>query len=388
MIGGATTSAAHTAIKISQHYSGPLVHVLDASRSVPVTTALLSENRDSFIAENEAKHEKHRASFSGGPKKETLSLPEARKNAPTFDWENYTPPVPEFTGTRSIKNQSLRELANYIDWTPFFHTWELRGVWNAETKTLKTKNEEGAKVAQELYHEAQTLLERVITEKKLTANGIYGFFPARREGDDIVLPEHNVTFHTLRQQQKKTTEKPNFALSDYVSENTTDYLGGFVVGIHGADEWAAELREAHNVDEAIMVQAIADRLAEAFAELLHHRARISWGIERPGQFTNTELIHEKYQGIRPAPGYPSQPDHTEKPPLFQLLDAEKEIDVSLTESCAMHPGSAVCGLYFSHPESHYFQINDLQKDQIEDYARRKDMNVEEVEKWLGPWLGY
>ena len=388
LIGGATTSAAHTAIKIADHYSGPLVHVLDASRSVPVTTALLSEDqRVEFISENDAKYEKLRKNFADGPKKETISLEEARKNSTPIDWSDYKPPVPEFTGTRVIKAQSLRELANYIDWTPFFHTWELRGVWNPETETLKTKNEEGSRVAGELYRDSQALLEQIITEKRFTATGTYGFFPAHRSGDDIILPEHDTTFHTLRQQQKKSTGKPNFALSDYLADEN-DYLGGFVVGIHGADEWAAELREAHDVDEAIMVQAIADRLAEAFAELLHHRARVAWGIERPGQFTQTELIHEKYQGIRPAPGYPSQPDHTEKPTLFKLLNAKESIGVELTESCAMHPGSAVCGLYFSHPESHYFQINDLQKDQIEDYAQRKSTSVDETERWLGPWLGF
>ena len=387
LIGGATTSAAHTAIKMAEHYDGPLVHVLDASRSVPVTTSLLSEEqRDQFVADNEEKHEKERLKFAGGSKKETISLKDAQANAPQIDWSDYNPPVPEFTGTRVIKNQSLRELANYIDWTPFFHTWELRGVWNEETKTLKTRNEEGAKVALELYKDAQALLEKIITEKKFTATGIYGFFPAHRDGDDIVLPDHDTTFHTLRQQQKKK-EKANFALSDYVAEKG-DYLGGFVVGIHGADEWADKLRETHDVDEAIMVQAIADRLAEAFAELLHHRARISWGVERPGQFNKTELIHEKYQGIRPAPGYPSQPDHTEKPALFKLLNTEEEIGVELTESCAMHPGSAVCGLYFSHPESHYFMISELQKDQIEDYSKRKGISIDEAEKWLGPWLGY
>ncbi|MGC6427882.1 MAG: methionine synthase [Akkermansiaceae bacterium] len=387
LIGGATTSTAHTAIKIAEHYSGPLVHVLDASRSVPVTTALLSkEQRESFIADNEEKHEKARLKHSRGPEKATISLEQARNNRAGIDWAHYTPPVPEFTGTRLVNDQSLRELANYIDWTPFFHTWELRGVWNSETKELKTKNSEAAKIAKQLYADAQELLERVITEKKFRASGIYGFFPAQAVGDDIRLPEQQVTFHTLRQQQKKK-EKPNFALSDYVAPRD-DYLGGFVVGIHGADEWAAELREANNVDEAIMVQAIGDRLAEAFAELLHHRARIAWGIERPGQFNNTELIHEKYQGIRPAPGYPSQPDHTEKPTLFQLLKAEEEIGVELTESCAMHPGSAVCGLYLSHPDSHYFMISDLQRDQVEDYARRKNISTEDAEKWLGPWLGY
>ena len=436
LIGGATTSAAHTAIKMAQHYSGPLVHVLDASRSVPVTTSLLSDDqRDAFVAENEAIHEKHRLRFKDDPKKETISLEKARVNKVQIDWENYTPPVPEFTGTRIIKDQSLRELANYIDWTPFFHTWELRGVWDRDKKILKTKNAEGAKVAQALYHEAQELLERIITEKRVKATGLYGFFPAQRQGDDDILlstPGGEVTFHTLRQQQKKNTGKPNEALADYIapaqkganveatssrfegaseqsgaagdnatarpaegskrlevaSTSLSDHLGSFVVGIHGADEWAAELREANNLDEALMVQALADRLAEAFAELLHHRARVAWGIERPGQFTTSELIHEKYQGIRPAPGYPAQPDHTEKPALFTLLNAEEEIGVNLTESMAMHPGSAVCGLIFSHPKAHYFMISDLQKDQIEDYAARKGQAVEETEKWLGPWLAY
>ncbi|MEN8865215.1 MAG: methionine synthase [Akkermansiaceae bacterium] len=386
LIGGATTSAAHTAIKIADYYSGPLVHVLDASRSVPVTTALLSEDRQKFIDTNEENHQKAREKFAGGKKKEALSLANAQTNKVKFDWANYKPPIPEFTGTRTIESQSLRELVNYIDWTPFFHTWELRGVWNPETETLKTKNEEGAKVAKDLYLEAKELLEKIIAKKRFTASGIYGFFPAKAVGDDIHLPEHDTTFHTLRQQNKKSG-KPNYALSDYVAPEG-DHIGGFVVGIHGADEWAAELREKNNIDEALMVQALADRFAEAFAELLHHRARIAWGIERPGQFNQSELIHEKYQGIRPAPGYPSQPDHTEKPTLFKLLKTKEEIGVELTESCAMHPGSAVCGLYFSHPDSHYFMIDNLQKDQIEDYAARKEITKEEAEKWLGPWLGY
>ena len=386
LIGGATTSAAHTAIKIAEHYTGPLVHVLDASRSVPVTTALLSEDRQVFINTNEENHQKAREKFNGSKKKPALSIGQARTNRVTINWENYNPPIPEFTGTRTIKSQSLRELANYIDWTPFFHTWELRGVWNPETETLKTRNKEGGKVAKQLYSEAKDLLERIITEKRFAASGIYGFFPAKAVGDDIHLPDQNVTFHTLRQQNKKSG-KPNYALSDYVSPEK-DHLGGFVVGIHGADEWASELREQNDIDEALMVQALADRFAEAFAELLHHRARIAWGIERPGQFSQSELIHEKYQGIRPAPGYPSQPDHTEKRILFELLKAKEETAVELTESCAMHPGSAVCGLYFSHPDSHYFMIDNLQKDQIKDYSARKELTTEEVEKWLGPWLGY
>ncbi|MBK1829999.1 methionine synthase [Verrucomicrobiaceae bacterium R5-34] len=389
LIGGATTSPAHTAVKIAEHYSGPIVHVLDASRSVPVTTTLLSEERrEAFIAENNAKHEKLRANFNKKDKA-TISHERAVSNrfVPKGGWENYSPPQPEFTGTRVIDNQSLRELADYIDWTPFFHAWELRGVWDRENKVLKTRNAEAAEVAQKLYQDAQELLEEIISEKKFTARGIYGFFPAHADGDDIVLPENRLTFHTLRQQIEKSTEKPHYALSDYVAPSD-DHIGGFVVGIHGADEWAAQLREKHEVDSAIMVQAIADRLAEAFAELLHHRARVAWGYERPNEFNHNELIKEVYQGIRPAPGYPAQPDHTEKKALFELLDATPATGVELTESCAMHPGSAVSGLLFSHPESKYFAISDLQKDQVEDYAKRKGWDMDTAEKWLGPWLGY
>ncbi len=397
LIGGATTSSTHTAVKIAQHYSGPVVHVLDASRSVPVTTALLSENqRDAFIIENAEKHRKAREAFTGGPKKETISLAEARSLARVTDWSAYTPPVPGFLGTRAITNPSLRELAEYIDWTPFFHAWEIRGVWDRDAGVLKTKNEEGAKEAAKLHAEALALLDRVIAEKRFSARGIHGFFPANADGDDILVwhdesrTSEKCRLHTLRQQVKKDSGKPNEALADYIAPRGAgaDYLGGFVVGIHGADEWAAELRSANDPYTAIMAQALADRLAEAFAELLHHRARVAWGYERPNEFGHNELIKELYRGIRPAPGYPAQPDHTEKPILFDLLQASEPTGVELTESYAMHPGAAVCGLYFSHPESHYFAISEIQKDQVEDYARRKDMSVEEVEKWLGPWLGY
>ena len=397
LIGGATTSATHTAVKIAQHYSGPVVHVLDASRSVPVTTSLLSpDQKDAFIADNNEKHRKAREAFTGGPKKDVVGIVEARAKARLTDWTAYTPPVPEFTGTRVIANQSLRELAEYIDWTPFFHAWELRGVWDREAGVLKTKNEEGAKEAAKLHAEALDLLEKIIAEKRFTARGIYGFFPANADGDDIIVwndesrTSEKTRFHSLRQQIKKESGKPNEALSDYVAPQGCgkDFIGGFVVGIHGADEWAAELEAAHDPYNAIMAKALADRLAEAFAELLHHRARVAWGYERPNEFGANELIKELYRGIRPAPGYPAQPDHTEKPILFDLLGAAEATGVTLTESCAMHPGAAVSGLYFSHPESHYFAISEIQKDQLEDYARRKGMSVAEAEKWLGPWLGY
>ena len=628
LVGGATTSAAHTAIKIAQHYSGPVVHVLDASRSVPVTTSLLSQDqRDGFVAENLAKQEKIRENFHGGPKKETLSLAEARAAGPKYDWASYQPPVPSFTGTRTIQNPSLRDLVYYIDWTPFFHAWELRGVWDRQNKVLKTKNAEGAAEGAKLYQEAMEWVNRIIAENRFHAEGIFGFFPANSDGDDIIVwtDESRTTertrFHALRQQLKKDSGKPNVALSDWVSpvaavsnrhapskfiptfsnENSgtdkskwgalphwyrenatysitfrladsfpvsvlndyrkekeklqerllvaekegnkkladqlrvevgllysrriesvldqglgeawmkdpeiakiietsilhfagerydlgawcimpnhvhlllspkdgyelsdilhsikrhsaaeankalgrsgefwqkesydhilrdsddywnqrsyilrnpksaklvdwafvgegkekdgawrletaaTDYIGGFVVGIHGAHEYADELDKAHDPYGSIMVKAIADRFAEAFAEFLHHKARVEWGYETEEELTHDQLIHENYQGIRPAPGYPAQPDHTEKPILFDLLQASDATGVTLTESCAMHPGAAVCGLYFSHPESHYFAISELQKDQVEDYAKRKGMTLQEAEKWLGPWLGY
>jgi 5-methyltetrahydrofolate--homocysteine methyltransferase len=257
---------------------------------------------------------------------------------------------------------------------------------------LKTKNEGGAAEAKKLHAEALVYLEKLVAENRLRARGIYGFFPANSDGDDIVVFNEDGTertkFHTLRQQLKKTSGKPNVALADWISVDKKDFIGGFVVGIHGADEYAKELDAENDPYGSIMVKAIADRLAEAFAEMLHHKARIQWGYEAEGELTKDALIHENYQGIRPAPGYPAQPDHTEKPILFELLGATDATGVYLTESCAMHPGAAVCGLYFSHPESHYFALSELQKDQIEDYAARKGMSVQEVEKWLGPWLGY
>ncbi len=633
LIGGATTSAAHTAIKIAPHYSGPVVHVLDASRSVPVTTSLLSdEQRDGFVARNRALHQKHRDKFAGAKKKATVSLADARANKFGGDWSDYSPPVPQFLGARPIEKQSIRELINYIDWSPFFHAWELRGVWEPETGTLKTRNPAMAAQAAQLYEEAQELLERIVSENRFIARGVYGFFPANSDGDDLVVwtdatcHAERTRLHTLRQQIAKNSGKPSFALADFVAprggafqaprpspqptfpkndqpirkehwgnlphwyqdggtyavtfrlgdslprsaiqsyrlekerlrrllaqameegqeqlqidckrrldelfrtmldaaldaghgacwmnrpgvarivaaaiqhfdgerydlgawcvmpnhvhlllkpkaghqlseilrsikrqsaleanrllERTgrfwqkenydrlirdeeeywnqsryaernayaaglenwqfcshihdpvegpeagrlksaatgADFIGAFVLGIHGADEWAKHLEdEEHDPYHAIMVKALADRCAEAFAELLHHRARVAWGFERPNEFSREELIHENYRGIRPAPGYPAQPDHTEKALLFDLLGASEATGVSLTESQAMHPAAAVCGLYFSHPESRYFAITDLQKDQVDDYAGRKGLSVAECEKWLGPWLGY
>jgi 5-methyltetrahydrofolate--homocysteine methyltransferase len=409
LIGGATTSAKHTAIKIAPHYSGPILHVLDASRSVPVTTALLSEDgRDKLVAKNADLQAGHREGHGEQKQKPTLSLDQARAKARQIDWSTYTPPCPEFTGTRVMDKQSIRELTRYIDWTPFFHTWDLRGIWLAGEARFKTKNPEAAQEAARIHADALEMLEKIIAEDRFTARGVFGFFPANKADDnpdDIIVWQDDsrgserCRFHSLRQQiAKESGEKPNEALADYVAplhpedgdgnKTLPDYIGGFVVGINGADEWAAELEAAHDPYHAIMAKAIADRLAEAFAELLHHRARVAWGYERPNEFNNEQLIKELYQGIRPAPGYPSQPDHTEKEILFELLEAPEQTGVTLTESMAMHPGAAVSGIYFSHPQSHYFMISDLQKDQVEDYARRKGLSVEECEKWLAPWLGY
>ena len=638
LVGGATTSSAHTAIKIAEHYAGPVVHVLDASRSVPVTTSLLSaDQREGFVAANSAKQQTLRENFRDGPKKAVLTIEQARANAPQFEWAGYTPPVPEFLGVRGggqdaratggpgilpgasltkqptfisdrhhinkirralphwtqdqatyavtlrlvdsipqvvihrylgekkqwldleqlalakgdealaedarrrhaecyhdIIEQSLEaghgpdwlrspklselvtqamqhfdgerydllawcvmpnhvhalvrplgahslaqilkswksftalegnrilnrqggfwqqesydhlirgmddfcnqrayilrhktdwkgdytreegggqdaratgdaqgddltkialcELVDYIDWTPFFHVWELRGVWDSEQQVLKTQKSGGAAAAAQLYQDAQGWLGRIISNNSFQARGSYGFFPANAAGDDIIVwtdesrGSERCRLHSLRQQLSKAPGKANLALADWVAgERQADYIGGFVVGVHGADELAAELDAGHDPYGAIMVKALADRLAEAAAEMLHQRARIAWGYERAGEFSADSLRHENYRGIRPAPGYPAQPDHTEKRLLFDLLGATAATGVTLTGSCAMHPGAAVCGWYLSHPESHYFAVSELQLDQVADYARRKGCSLTEMEQWLGPWLGY
>uniref|UniRef100_UPI0037835B1F methionine synthase n=1 Tax=Prosthecobacter sp. TaxID=1965333 RepID=UPI0037835B1F len=404
LIGGATTSPAHTAIKIAPHYSGPIVHVLDASRSVPVTTSLISdENRDAYIAENEARHVRLREEYGKKKERQLLSLAESREKAFKCDWSTQEIAKPNFIGTKVHEGTDMvATLREFIDWSPFFHSWELRGRWitaegrfssSHEDAEMKVKAEEEAV---KLFKSANDLLDRVIAEKRFTPRGVFGFFPANSIGDDIEVYADDTRssvktiFHTLRQQVIKK-DTPNYALSDYIAPKDSgraDYVGGFAVGIHGADDFAHEFEKAHDPFSAIIVKALADRLAEAFAEYLHKQARVAWGYEKPEDFTNEELVKERYRGIRPAPGYPSQPDHTEKPILFDLLDASAKTGVELTESMAMHPGSAVSGLYFSHPDVHYFGISVLAKDQVEDYAKRKGQTIEEAEKWLGPWLGY
>jgi 5-methyltetrahydrofolate--homocysteine methyltransferase len=404
LIGGATTSAAHTAIKIAPHYSGPIVHVLDASRSVPVTTSLISEeNRDAFIAENEARHVRLREEYGKKKERKLLSLEESRELAFKCDWATQEIATPSFLGTRTLEGPDLvATLRPFIDWSPFFHSWELRGRWISTEGRFSSAHEDpemNVKAVEQglkLYSDANDLLDRIIAEKRFTPRGIYGFFPAASIGDDIeVYADESrnslrCTFHTLRQQVIKK-DTPNYALSDYIApkgSGRADYIGGFAVGIHGADDFAQQFDAANDPYSSIIVKALADRLAEAFAEYLHLEARYAWGYEKPGDYSNEDLVKERYRGIRPAPGYPSQPDHTEKPILFDLLDATAKTGVDLTESMAMHPGSAVSGLYFSHPESHYFGISVLGKDQVEDYANRKGMTVAATEKWLSPWLGY
>ncbi|HUF61584.1 MAG TPA: methionine synthase [Verrucomicrobiales bacterium] len=432
LIGGATTSAAHTALRIAPCYRGPVVHVLDASRSAPVTTSLLSAGqREDFLRQNEERHRKLREQHQGSPRRATVSLSEARSKAFRPDWTSYHPPKPAFLGRRLFSSEaarpasplelaaapasyeavfepsvpvpvSLEELTSYIDWSPFFHAWELRGVWDPAAETFKTRNPEAAEQAQRLHRDALELLQRIRSEQAFRARGVFGFFPANADGDDILVWNSDertgirTVFHTLRQQLRKENDRGHYALSDFVAprdacsaSSPPDYLGAFVVGIHGAEELARHLEnEEHDPYQAIMAKALADRFAEAFAELLHHRARVAWGYESPEQLTRQELIQERYRGIRPAPGYPAQPDHTEKSRLFDLLEASSSTGVTLTESQAMCPGAAVCGLYFSHPESRYFAVSDLQRDQIGDYARRKELPASEIEKWLQPWLGY
>ncbi len=404
LVGGATTSAAHTAIKIAPHYSGPIVHVLDASRSVPVTTSLISEDQKAaFIQKNEERHTRLRDEYGKKKDRELLSLAQSRERAQKSDWTTQEIATPSFTGTKTIEGTELvATLRNFIDWSPFFHSWELRGRWIPSENRFSSAHEDpqlkitAEAEALKLYNDALALLDRISSENRFQARGIYGFFPANSIGDDIEVytDESRTTvktiFHTLRQQVIKK-DKPNFALSDYIAPKDcgrADYIGGFAVGIHGADEFSKEFDDAHDPYSGILTKAVADRLAEAFAEYLHQQARFAWGYEKPGDLSMEETVKEKYRGIRPAPGYPAQPDHTEKPILFDLLDATAQTGVELTESMAMHPGSAVSGLYFAHPDAHYFGISVIGKDQIEDYATRKGMPIAEIERWLGPWLGY
>jgi len=393
LIGGATTSRAHTAVKIAPHYSQPVVHVLDASRAVPVTTILLSEdNKPAFVAQHNADYEALRKAHAA-PRQKLLPLETARQRRTPIDWRAEDLPVPEFEGVRVLSNFPLATLREFIDWTPFFHTWELKGVY----PRIFDHPEQGAQ-ARQIFAEANLLLDKIIAENLITARGVYGLFPANAAGDDIELYTGETRrrvierFHFLRQQTNREGSEPCRSLSDFVAPKATelpDHIGAFAVttGI-GLTQLCDTFRAAHDDYNAIMAEALADRLAEAFAECLHKRVRDEWGYGRAEALSTDELIHEKYRGIRPAAGYPACPDHTEKGTLWRLLNVEANTGIFLTESYAMGPGSSVSGLYFAHPESRYFSLGKIDRDQVADYAERKAMTVAEVERWLGPNLNY
>ncbi|MEK6803464.1 MAG: methionine synthase [Nitrospirota bacterium] len=394
LIGGATTSKAHTAVKIAPSYGNATVHVLDASRAVGVVGSLINEEqREGYSANVRADYDRIRQAHQDRGPKTLRSLEEARKRRLPTDWAAADIPTPSFTGVRQIDRMPLRELVPYIDWSPFFHTWELRGRYPAilDDATVGPK-------AKELFADAQALLEEIIQGELLTARGVYGFFPANSAGDDIHLyrnadrREVLATFHTLRQQMEKPADQFNLALADYVAPRESgraDYVGAFVVtaGI-GVPALCAKYEKDHDDYNSIMVKALADRLAEAFAEWLHKQARLEWGYGKTEDLTNEDMIRERYRGIRPAPGYPACPDHTEKRTLFDVLNAETQSGVTLTESYAMLPAAAVSGLYFAHPEAKYFAVGKINRDQVEDYATRKKLPISEVERWLAPNLNY
>ena len=403
LIGGATTSRAHTAVKIAPHYRESVVHVLDASRAVGVVSTLLNpKTKPKFDVTTRADYARLREEHAGRTReKKVLSLAEARANRLRIDWDKYQPPVPEFLGIRILATDpeavgdkvSLEHLAEYIDWSPFFHAWELRGRYPAIFDDPVVGQQ-----ARELFADAEKLLCRVMDEKLLAARGVYGFWPANSLGDDIELyrddsrREKLAAFHFLRQQMQKPAGQPNYCLADFVAPRESgrrDYLGGFAVtaGI-GADELAKQFQTQHDDYNAILTKALADRLAEAFAEYLHRQARIAWGFGKDERLTNEELIRERYRGIRPAPGYPACPDHVEKRILFDLLGAEKNAGIALTESFAMQPAASVSGFYFSHPESRYFAVGKIERDQAGDYALRKAESLGEIEKWLAPNLNF
>jgi len=396
LIGGATTSRVHTAVKISPNFlRGQAVYVTDASRAVGVAQNLLGAERKTYISELRSEYERVAAAHAKAEtEKQRVPLSRARANAARIDWSQYAPPKPTFTGTRTISNYDVAELIPYIDWTPFFQTWELKGRY---PKILDDEKQGAA--ARQLFEDAQAMLKRIVDERWFNPKAVFGFWPANAVGDDIALftgesrGDKLATLHTLRQQLTRHDGKPNVALADFVAPQDSgkaDYIGAFVVTAGPEEAKLAEKFAKANDDYgSIMVKALADRLAEAFAERLHERVRREfWAYAPDENLSNDDRIAEKYAGIRPAPGYPAQPDHTEKTTIFELLAAERRVGVSLTESFAMLPGSSVSGLYFSHPEAHYFGVAKVERDQVEDYAARKGMAVAEVERWLGPVLNY
>jgi 5-methyltetrahydrofolate--homocysteine methyltransferase len=396
LIGGATTSRAHTAGKIAPNYSGPVVYVPEASRSVPVTQSLLSKDaRAADVAEVRADCDKlrrlHAEKKGPGP---LLSLARARELGYAANWKAYAPPAPAKPGLTVLANYPLEKLAPYIDWGPFFQTWELSGPYPKILQDPVVGTE-----ARKLFADAQAFLKKMIDGRWVRASGVCGLFPASRVGDDIEIYRHvtrrdvAMTWHNLRQQNQKPAGNPNQCLADYVAPKDSgvpDWVGAFAVtaGL-GIEKKLAEFERAHDDYSAIMLKALADRLAEAFAEHLHERVRREyWGYAADEALDNTALIAEKYRGIRPAPGYPACPEHSEKAALFALLEAPKNTGMTLTESYAMLPAAAVSGFYLSHPDARYFAVGRIGRDQVEDYARRKGMAIEEAERWLAPYLAY
>jgi 5-methyltetrahydrofolate--homocysteine methyltransferase len=388
LIGGATTSRTHTAVRIAPVASFPVVHVLDASRAVPVTGSLISaDQRDAYAAGVRDEYEKVRSDYARrGDAKRYVPLEEARSRAEVLD-PSMVAPAPRTPGVTVFDDVPLDELRPYIDWTPFFLSWEMRGRYPA----ILDDPTSGAE-ARTLFADANAILDRVIADRSIRAKAVCGIFPAYRDGDDVVV-DGTTRLHFLRQQSAKAPNLPQQCLADYIATpeaypNGTDHIGAFVVntGI-GVDALVAEFEARHDDYSAIMVKAVADRLAEACAEWLHARVRTTiWGYAPNESFTNEELISEAYHGIRPAPGYPACPDHTEKRTLFTMLDAERNAGVTLTDSYAMQPASAVSGWYFAHPQASYFGIQRITEDQVADYAARKGWTIEEAERWLSPLL--
>ncbi len=392
LIGGATTSRMHTAVKIAPQYEHGVIHVLDASRSVTVAGSLLNkEQRDGFLAEVKKEYLRLKDDFDNKkPAKQLIPFAAAQANPAVTDWSSYQPVAPAFTGTRVFRDYDLAELRKYIDWQPFFIAWELHGKFPQILQDPVVGTE-----ATRLYNDANALLDQIIAEKRLSATGVTGFWPAAKTAPDTVQVQHGdetVTLEFLRQQIKKAEGQPNLSLADFIcpspaGQQGTDYIGAFSVTIGGVDTWVKQYEAQHDDYNKILLQALADRLAEAFAECLHEKTRKElWGYARNEALSNEDLIRESYQGIRPAPGYPACPDHTEKYKLFALLGGEAATGIQLTESLAMYPASSVCGWYFAHPESRYFGVGKINHDQLADYAARKGMSTEEATRWLRPVL--
>jgi 5-methyltetrahydrofolate--homocysteine methyltransferase len=393
LIGGATTSGPHTAVKIAPHYASPTVHVLDASRVVGVVSALLDPGRKAAFAEENQKKQAHlRALHAGKQSRPLVAIEDARKRGARIDWQAEDVAVPARTELRTLEKLPLREIAQYVDWQYFFYAWDLRGKF----PEILDDPEKGA-AARDLYAAGQELLEKIVRGGLLTARARYGFFPANADGDDVVVwtdpdrGQERLRFNMLRQQQVSGRDRDCLCLADFIapaSSDLVDWIGGFVVtaGI-GADDLARQYQDGGDDYNAIMVKALADRLAEAAAEWLHARVRRDFGYGKDEHYTNVDLIHERYRGIRPAFGYPACPDHSEKQKLFDLV-AGGDIGVALTDHFAMVPAASVSGLYFAHPKAHYFTVGKVGRDQVADYARRKGLDPKVAERWLSPILGY